>query len=78
MEIKASDLKRGVEVDSGKYTLLWNKKTNEYNICEYAKPKEIYYRYPRLHDAVRNLNSLTGFNDIAVDDEGDLPNYWRS
>ena len=70
MIIKASDLKNGVEVDSKKWTLWWNPKNQKYEITDYAKTKNVQYRYANLHDAVRTLNSLTGWLDTGEDDEG--------
>lgn len=71
MIIKASELKNGVEVDSKKWTLWWNSKKQMYEITDYAKTKNVQYRYRNLHDAVRTLNSLTGWLDTGEDDEGD-------
>lgn len=68
MIIKASELKNGVEVDSKKWTLWWNPKNQMYEITDYAKTKNVQYRYRNLHDAVRTLNSLTGWLDTGEDD----------
>lgn len=69
MEIKVSELKRGVEVDSGcKYTLLYQAgDSRPFQICKYAT-KVAEYTYSTLTEAVRTLNHLTGYNDIAVED----------
>jgi len=73
MEIISSHLKRGVEVDSlghdgTRYTLWWNPKTKYYEITDYANTKKVHYRYRRLSDIVRTLNSITGWDDVAVED----------
>ena len=73
MDIIASQLQRGIEVDSAghdgkRYTLWWNPKTKYYEITDYANTKNVHYRYRRLSDIVRTLNSLTGWDDVAIED----------
>jgi hypothetical protein len=69
MEIKASHLKRGVEVDNAcKYTLLYKHgDPRPYQICKYAT-KEAFYTYSTLTQAVTSLNRLTGYDDVAIED----------
>lgn len=82
MEIRSSELKKGIEVDSTdtdgkKYSLWWNPKTKYYEITDYAKHENVHYRYTRLRDIVRVLNTMTGWNDVAIeDDQAGPPNYW--
>ena len=67
MNIKESDLKNGVEVDTlCKYTLLYDGEDERpFQICDYAT-KEAYYKYRTLTQAVATMNELTGYDDVAV------------
>jgi len=68
MIISARDLRCGVEVDSGKFTLLYKEgDVRPYQICKYAT-KEALYTHDSLSHAVRTLNTLTGWNDEAMED----------
>lgn len=67
MEIKEKDLKEyGTEVDCPKHTLWYNPKNQMFEITEYANTKNVYYRYKDLRHAVKTLNDITGYNDVAI------------
>jgi hypothetical protein len=66
MEIKVSELKNGVEVDNAcKYTLLYKAgDSRPFQICKYATKDA---EYSTLTEAVRSLNRLTGYHDVAIE-----------
>lgn len=76
MEIKASELRKGVEVD---LPVEWDKKPvrqctikyipgmNRYVMAD-IKTKEIHYSYRWLSDLVRITNEIYNYKDIGVDD----------
>jgi len=76
MEIKASELRSGVESD---LPVEWNKKpvrqctirydreTNRYVMSD-IKTGEVHYSYTRLTDLVRTTNQIYNYDDVAVED----------
>ena len=75
-EIKASELKQGVEVDM---PVEWNRrpprqltikydKESEMFVLADIKTGEIHYSYSRLSDLVRTTNQLYNYSDVAVED----------
>jgi len=75
-EIKASELKQGVEVDMPvewdkkpvrQRTIAWDEERQRY-VLKDIKTDEVHYSYRKLSDLVRNTNQLYDYNDVAVED----------
>jgi len=75
-EIKASDLRKGVEVDLPvewkhrpirQCTIRYEKETNSYIMSD-IKTGEIHYRYGRLSNLIKTTNQIYNYKDKAVDD----------
>lgn len=76
MEIKASELRQGVEVDlpvdwsvrpARQCTIRYDAATGRYVMAD-IKTKEIHYSYTRLSDLLRVTNQLYNYEDIAEED----------
>jgi len=76
MEIKASELRKGVEVDMPvewkqkpvrQRTIKYEKETDSFVLAD-IKTNEVHYRYKRLSDLVRTTNEIYNYNDVAVED----------
>ena len=76
MEIKASELRQGVEVDMPvewknkpvrQRTIRYNQENKKYELMD-IKTKEIHYSYSKLSELVKTTNDVYGYTDIAVDD----------
>lgn len=87
LDIKASELRNGVEVDTFKgeigvdrcrLTVLYNKKTDRYELVKVVfatvrkpiQPPETQYSYRLLSDLVRTANTVTGQKDVGINDAG--------
>jgi len=76
MEIKASELRKGVECDlpvdwsvrpARQCTIRYDAATGRYVMAD-IKTKEIHYSYTSLSDLLRVTNRVYDYNDTAVED----------
>jgi len=76
-EIKASELKKGVEVDMPvewnqkpvrQRTIAWDENLQKY-VLKDIKTNEIHYSYTKLSDLIRNTNNLYNYHDVAVEED---------
>lgn len=75
MEIKASQLKMGVEVDMPVEWKERRQRTIAYDatkkkfVLKDIKTGEIHYSYTKLSDLIRTTNQIFNYNDIAIEGE---------
>lgn len=76
VDIKASELLKGVEVD---LPVEWDRKPTRQCTIKYDKESkrfvmadirtgEVQYSYSRLSDLVRTTNQIYDYNDVAIED----------
>jgi hypothetical protein len=81
MDIKESELQRGIEVDFGTLngkpmTVAYDKDTDRYVLKE-IKSGQILYSYRRLSQLVQNTNRIFKVKDRAVEDVSNSYSNWR-